>query len=71
MADWTFSCRRILIPSRTKGEIDLRTTVTSLFETDNLQGVLHLLSDYREAAGLQQSEFVRGACWISKLTEIQ
>jgi anti-anti-sigma factor len=54
-----------------KGEIDLRTTVTSLFETDNLQGVLHLLSDHRAAAGLQQSEFVRGACWISKLGEIQ
>jgi anti-anti-sigma factor len=54
-----------------KGEIDLRTTVSSLFETENLQGVLHLLSDGREAAGLQQSEFVRGACWISKLAEIQ
>jgi hypothetical protein len=54
-----------------KGEIDLQTTVTSLFETENLQGVLHLLSDDREAAGLQQSEFVRGACWINRLAELQ
>jgi len=54
-----------------KGEIDLNATVTSLFETENLQGVLHLLSDDREAAGRHQSEFIRGACWIGKLAEIQ
>lgn len=54
-----------------KGEIDLKATVTTLFETENLQGVLHMLTDDREAAGPQQSEFVRGACWISKLTEIR
>jgi anti-anti-sigma factor len=54
-----------------KGEIDLRTTVTSLFETENLQGVLHLLSDDRKTVGPQQSEFVRGACWIGKLAEIE
>jgi len=54
-----------------KGEIDLKTTVMSLFETESLQGVLHLLADDREAAGPQQSEFVRGACWISATTEIQ
>ncbi len=47
-----------------KGLIDLNETVTSLFETETLQGVLHLLTDTREAAGPQQSEFVRGACWI-------
>ncbi len=54
-----------------KGEIDLKTTVTSLFETESLQGVLHLLTDNREAAGPQESEFVRGACWISAAAEIQ
>ena len=54
-----------------KGSIDLKATVTSLFETETLQGVLHLLSDRREAAGRQQSEFVRGACWISAATEIR
>jgi anti-anti-sigma factor len=54
-----------------KGSIDLKATVTTLFETETLQGVLHLLSDGRESAGRQQSEFVRGACWISAATEIQ
>jgi hypothetical protein len=36
-----------------------------------LQGVLHLLTDDREAAGPQQSEFVRGACWIGAASEIR
>lgn len=53
-----------------KGNIDLNATVTTLFETETLQGVLHLLTDTREAAGPQQSEFVRGACWISTASEI-
>jgi hypothetical protein len=51
-----------------KGEIDLKSTVTALFESEKLQGVLHLLTDDRQAAGPQQSEFVRGACWISALS---
>jgi anti-anti-sigma factor len=54
-----------------KGSIDLTATVTSLFETETLQGVFHLLADNREAAGAQQSEFVRGACWISAAPEIR
>ena len=54
-----------------KGDIDLRATVTTLFETESLQGVLHLLTDDREAAGPQQSEFVRGACWIGPASEIR
>jgi len=54
-----------------KGSIDLNATVTTLFETETLQGVLHLLSDTREAAGPQQSEFVRGACWIAPASEIR
>jgi anti-anti-sigma factor len=54
-----------------KGSIDLKTTVTTLFETETLQGVLHLLTDNREAAGPQQSEFVRGACWIGAASEIK
>jgi anti-anti-sigma factor len=53
-----------------KGEIDLKSTVTTLFERETLQGVLHLLTDDREAAGPQQSEFVRGACWIAAAREI-
>ncbi|HKN23823.1 MAG TPA: STAS domain-containing protein [Candidatus Acidoferrum sp.] len=54
-----------------KGEIDLKSTVTALFESENLQAVLHLLTDDRQAAGPQQSEFVRGACWISALSGVQ
>jgi anti-anti-sigma factor len=54
-----------------KGSIDLKTTVTTLFETETLQGVLHLLNDDRQAAGQQQSEFVRGACWIAAASEIR
>lgn len=54
-----------------KGDIDLKATVTTLFETESLQGVLHLLTDGREAAGPQQSEFVRGACWIGAVSEIR
>lgn len=48
-----------------KGSIDLTATVTALFEAETLQGVFHLLADNRKAAGAQQSELVRGACWIS------
>jgi anti-anti-sigma factor len=54
-----------------KGTIDLNAAVTTLFETETLQGVLHLLIDDREAAGPQQSEFVRGACWIGAASEIR
>ena len=54
-----------------KGEIDLKSTVAALFESENLQGVLHLLTDNRQAAGAQQSEFVRGACWIGALSGVQ
>jgi len=54
-----------------KGSIDLKTTVTTLFETETLQGVLHLLTDARLAAGPQQSEFVRGACWVGAAADIR
>ncbi len=54
-----------------KGSVDLNATVTTIFETETLQGVLHLLTDDREAAGPQQSEFVRGACWIGAASEIK
>ena len=47
-----------------KGDMELASTVASLFESENLQGLLHLLTDDRDAAGHEQSEFRRGACWI-------
>ena len=52
-----------------KGDIDLKATVSTLFETEALQSVLHLLTDDREAAGKQESEFVRGACWVGEVSE--
>jgi hypothetical protein len=48
-----------------KGAIEFAETVTSLFESEPLLGVLHLLHDDRGAAGAGESEFVRGACWIA------
>ncbi len=53
-----------------KGLIDLRATVSTLFEAETLQGVLHLLNDDREIVGAGESEFVRGACWIGPLTDV-
>src|SRR5579883_2107417 len=53
------------------GEIDLKGTVAALFEAQHFQGVLHLLGDYREPAGLGESEFVRGACWAAPLGPVE
>ena len=53
-----------------KGEMDLKTTVSTLFESETLQAVLHLLNDDREIAGAGQSEFVRGACWVGPISEV-
>ena len=53
-----------------KGQIDLRESVGALFEAETVQSVLHLLNDDRQIVGGGQSAFVRGACWISPVTEI-
>ena len=50
-----------------KGEIEMKESVTSLFEHEQLLGVLHLLHDDRGAAGAGESEFVRGACWAGPI----
>jgi len=52
-----------------KGNIDLKSTVLSLFEAQPPQGILHLLGDDREIAGAGESEFVRGACWIGPIRQ--
>ena len=51
-----------------KGHIDLHETVASLFESEQVLGVLHLLYDDRDDAGAGESEFNRGACWIAPLS---
>ena len=53
-----------------RGQIELRSTVSTLFEAETLQGVLHLLNDDRPIVGVGESEFVRGACWIGPLSAI-
>jgi hypothetical protein len=53
-----------------RGEIELRPSVVELFEQQTLHGVLHLLADHREAVGLGESEFVRGACWFAPVREV-
>src|SRR5262249_24201057 len=53
-----------------RGEIDLRTSVASLFEHQTFQGILHLLADNRPRVGLGESTFRRGACWFSPIGEI-
>jgi anti-anti-sigma factor len=50
-----------------KGRVDLAATVRGLFEGGAPLGLLHLLHDDREIAGVGQSEFTRGACWIAPL----
>jgi len=53
-----------------KGSIDLSATIASLFEREAVQGMLHLIADEREAAGVGESEFVRGACWIAPVAKV-
>ena len=50
-----------------KGRLALNETVRGLFEERGVQGVLHLLYDGRPIAGVGESEFLRGACWIAPL----
>jgi hypothetical protein len=52
-----------------KGALDLGQTVASLFESENVESVLHLLNDDRQAVGAGQCEFIRGACWIGPLAD--
>jgi anti-anti-sigma factor len=53
-----------------RGEIDLKTSIKSLFEGQALEGILHLLSDDRALSGSGQSELVRGACWVAPISNI-
>lgn len=53
-----------------RGNLNLRQTVATLFESEELQGVLHLLGDHRAISGAGESEFVRGACWIGPIVGV-
>lgn len=49
-----------------KKETDLAATVKPLMEAQSLQGVIHLLPDFRQS-GVGESSFIRGACWIGPI----
>jgi hypothetical protein len=53
-----------------RGEIDMRSAVTTLFEQQTLQGILHLLADHRDRIGLGESQFVRGVCWFAPMGDV-
>lgn len=53
-----------------KGKLELDAMVKLLFEGHGPHGLLHLLSDNREAAGAGESKFVRGACWVAPIREV-
>jgi len=53
-----------------KGVLDLPGTVSTLFEAESILGVLHLLRDDRAIGGAGESEFIRGACWISPISGV-
>lgn len=53
-----------------KGRIDLQPSVADLFEGQSLQAVMHLLADSRGITGAGESEFYRGALWLSPVTSL-
>jgi len=50
-----------------KRRIELVDTVPALFDSGQLQGLLHLIHDERPISGAGDSEFLRGACWVGPL----
>lgn len=64
-------CHAAAFPYRPlqKGRIELQEIVDTLFDGQNLQAVLHLLSDPRTINGAGESEFLRGAMWIAAIQE--
>lgn len=50
-----------------KKDIDINETVVSLYETDKIQHVTHLINDERYITGIGESEFVHGRIWAGPL----
>jgi len=50
-----------------KGNLDLKESVTSLLATESAQAVMHLLADERQFEGIGQTDLMRGACWVGPL----
>ncbi|MGO8731653.1 MAG: STAS domain-containing protein [Terriglobia bacterium] len=49
-----------------KGRVELHATITKLFDTGGLHGVMHLLADDRPSGG-GESVLLRGACWFGPI----
>lgn len=49
-------------------QLSLQETLSRLFNTAHLQGVLHLIQDNRPLTGVGESEFKNGICWIGRIT---
>ena len=52
-----------------KDRLDLNMTIGRLYDTQSLNGVLHLIHDDRNIAGVGQSEFIRGNIWLADIKE--
>lgn len=52
-----------------KGKVSLSEAMRPIFESENVLGVLHLLNDWRDAAGSGESSLLRGACWCAPLVK--
>jgi anti-anti-sigma factor len=50
-----------------KGHISLHETIASVFNEQDLLGVLHLLNDDRTIEGAGESRFLRGAIWVGPI----
>jgi anti-anti-sigma factor len=53
-----------------KRRLDLTETVNALFETEDVQAVLHLLHDDRQLDASGESEFANGACWVGPIRQV-
>lgn len=54
-----------------KTDIDLEEIIESMFNNSELTDILHLTNDTREIAGLGESQFVQGFCWIVPIESTQ
>lgn len=53
-----------------KGRLDLAQTARLLFESEQLQAVLHLIGDPRAIVGAGESEFLAGVGWVGPVSDI-
>ena len=53
-----------------KTNIDVHETASALFDSGTLTDILHLIYDSREIAGLGESQFIHGYCWIAPVNAV-